>query len=415
MRSDRGEQGIRIDWEHEDWAWYDPFQVNDSESFGGVPRLTESLRRVFFELEIGKEAGEVLSAGLERLQNDHQSGARQLAGAALQILRDVVEEVEPTPASLDWWATVRSVAWHIWKNGRESMGAAIMSVLMSALRRIDHQRAAVADASLWKQGVLQVLDELIALRGAESANRISGALVKYLEMTFEAKLMSKQPLSVLTLSESSTVVLGLRHLLLDSGFSLDLRVLESRPLFEGVSMAGSLVRELQSPTAVSKVKVTLYPDAAVALAAQGVDLVLIGADRIAQSGAVSNKTGSLPAILSSRHVATSAGSNLKVAVLAESEKVAPPADPALHVVEDNDPEQLIRTWRGAENSERIRDAVDSILGVDEIVSIRNIFFEWCPSDLIDVYITELGLWTVDDVAQHSDLLGAEQKRLFGDL
>lgn len=43
----KGEDAIQLDWEHETWAWYDPFEVEDSESFGAVPRLAESLRRVW--------------------------------------------------------------------------------------------------------------------------------------------------------------------------------------------------------------------------------------------------------------------------------------------------------------------------------------------------------------------------------
>ena len=39
-----GEGGIHIDWEHDSWEWHDPLQVEDSEAFGGVPRLSESLR-----------------------------------------------------------------------------------------------------------------------------------------------------------------------------------------------------------------------------------------------------------------------------------------------------------------------------------------------------------------------------------
>ena len=35
----QGEKGIRIDWEHEGWQWFDPDTVVDSEEFGGVPRL----------------------------------------------------------------------------------------------------------------------------------------------------------------------------------------------------------------------------------------------------------------------------------------------------------------------------------------------------------------------------------------
>ena len=44
----KGEKAIRLDWEHDTWAWYDPFEVEDSESFGAVPCLAESLRRVWY-------------------------------------------------------------------------------------------------------------------------------------------------------------------------------------------------------------------------------------------------------------------------------------------------------------------------------------------------------------------------------
>ena len=48
-----GEKGIVTDWEHEGWEWYEPLQVNASEGFGGVPRLVDSLRRVWPEYDLG--------------------------------------------------------------------------------------------------------------------------------------------------------------------------------------------------------------------------------------------------------------------------------------------------------------------------------------------------------------------------
>ena len=44
-----GTSGIKIGWEHQSYHWFDPRHVTDSESFGGVPRLTESLRRCWLE------------------------------------------------------------------------------------------------------------------------------------------------------------------------------------------------------------------------------------------------------------------------------------------------------------------------------------------------------------------------------
>lgn len=43
----RGEEAIELDWEHNTWAWYDPFEVEDEGNSAFVPRLAESLRRVW--------------------------------------------------------------------------------------------------------------------------------------------------------------------------------------------------------------------------------------------------------------------------------------------------------------------------------------------------------------------------------
>lgn len=432
----KGENGIKIDWEHEGWGWYDPLQVEDVDSFGGVPRLAESLRRVWFEKDLGEAAGRVLSDGLETLKNDHESGARQLAGVALQILRDVLSELDPEAPSDEKWAKVRFVAWHVWKNGRESMGAAIMSVLLSGLSEIE-ETVVSGHSGHWNEAAIQVLERRISDRKKGSASLVSEALGKYLESNYANKLTSAstshEPLTILTMSESSTISQGIRDLVLKSRFSLDLRVLESRPLYEGVSLAGSFVEDINEALLemttqsngenIPDVKISLYSDASAALASQRVDVVLIGADRIASTGAVSNKTGSLATILSARHVASSAGKAVKVIVLAESEKIAPPGNPEEHVVEENDPEQITRAWTASYNSTRVRQG-GSVLAqaatkeADRehvVVSVHNVFFEWCPHELVDVYMTEFGQWTVDDISKHSQRLGADQDRFFGDL
>lgn len=437
--SEKGREGIVIDWEHEGWDWYDPLRVEDSEEFGGVPRLAESLRRVWFEKDLGLSAGRELSTGLERLRNDHQSGARELASIALQILREVVSALSLPESRDDWWAKIRFAAWHLWKNGRESMGAAILNVLLSALGSIEDALSNLTSDSTepkeLRDAVLGALGRHIASRDKVASKPVSDAFAKYVEAAFPSRRESQEPVSVLTLSESSTIAHSLRHLVFESGFSLDLRILESRPLFEGVSLAASILRDSTPPTAPSqeaqakggqappKIKISLFSDASAALAADGVDIVVIGADRIAGTGAVSNKTGSLPAILSARHVAAAKGSPIKIIVLGESEKIAPPGNTEEHVVEDNDPEQIRRSWTADYNSTRvrqgshiIRDIQEKLRGHDGVeITVHNIFFEWCPPKLIDVYLTEFGQWTAEDISKYSERLGTEEDRLFGDL
>jgi 8-oxo-dGTP pyrophosphatase MutT (NUDIX family) len=43
----KGEDAIQLDWEHETWAWYDPFEIEDSEKFGAVPRSVPSFFQTF--------------------------------------------------------------------------------------------------------------------------------------------------------------------------------------------------------------------------------------------------------------------------------------------------------------------------------------------------------------------------------
>lgn len=436
----KGEQGITLDWEHEDWAWYDPMEVKDSESFGAVPRLGESLRRVWFEKDLGYEAGSVLTNGLDRLKNDHQSGARELASTSLQILRDIILAMDAQQSADTAWTKIRFAAWHIWKNGRESMGAAILSVLLTTLKGMEEilDKNKANSSAEWRDACIEELDRRIAAR-QDAATAISGAFANFLNDQFASQVELSRPIQVLTISDSSTITQALRHVVTHTHFSLDLRILESRPLFEGVSLASSLVKDAPSlamvtaeggkepPEApVPKFRVTLYTDASSAIASQDVDIVLLGADRIAESGAVSNKTGSLPAVLSAKHVSPKA----KTVIISESDKIAPPGPAGAHVVEDNDPTQLAHAWKAEFNSERVKIAAGTVAsdggtaagqskpglnGPVVHVNIRNVFFEWVSPELIDAYVTEQGIWTVGDIRKLSETLGVEEERLFRDI
>lgn len=421
LKAPEDEQRIQIDWEHEEWGWHDPNEViRDADTgeakLNGVPRLAESLRRVWFETDLGPAAAKALADGLDALAHDYESGARQMASAALQTLRGVVASLDaPDDGPTDgWWVKVRFAAWHLWKNGRESMGAAIMSALVAALSGLEEVMAECHQPEPWRDAILAKLDSHINARH-DSAKQVSQAFSAYLKRAFPSRSATCQAISILTLSESSTIRQALQHAALESGFVLDLRVLESRPLYEGVSLAGSIAESLTSSP--SQHKIMIYSDASAAVAAQDVDVVVIGADRIASSGSVSNKTGSLPTVLSAKHVCPAA----EVVMLGESDKVAPPGPPEEHVIEDNDHSQVSRAWDDANNTERVRNAAAMLRDcqpstTDEPravrVEIRNISFEWVDSKLIDVYVTESGEWTRDDIARHSEKLRIRITHLF---
>lgn len=398
---------------------------------------------MWLEYDLGEEAEGVLAEGLRNLANDTHSGARQMAGFALWVLRGVVIAYDEPGLGLrdgcapeKWWRDIRFAAWHLWKNGRESMGAAILAALLGTLGEMESDVSRLQGLSRsgseisteeFRKEILAIIDSRLAERQA-TADRITSSLLRYIASTFPSgPSPPSSPLTILTLSESSTIAHALSHLGQTTNRRVDIRILESRPLFEGVSLASSLAKSFSKGNPNNKEdhknahKITLFTDASVALASAGVNLLLLGADRIASSGAASNKTGSLPAVLSVKHV--TAG-RAKVVVLGDTEKIALPGPPEAHVVEDNDPVQVSSAWEADCNSDRVRDGAEALdilqrtkasAASSTKVSVSNIFFEWVPPSLIDAYITELGEQTVEDIARHSEKLAEEERRIFGDL
>ncbi|KYK61143.1 hypothetical protein DCS_02284 [Drechmeria coniospora] len=377
------EARITLDWEHEGFAWFDPADVED-DTFPGVPRLRESLRRVWFELDLGHDAGTLLGRGLRALQQDHESGARLLADKALGLFVDVLPRLEATPTKDAWWRTVRTVAWHIWKNGRESMGAPILNALLAALAVIERKLpAGQVLPGGFVDTLLPSVKDLVQ-QGREASTCIATSFATFLRTQVSAG--ADRPIRMLTLSSSGTVTASLGHALASAESPLHIRILESRPLFEGTQTA----RHLAPALSPSSSKISLYADAAAGVAARNAHVVLLGADLIDGAGNVSNKVGSLPAVLAARHVSPA----VKVAVLAEKAKILPVERPVHE--EENDAAELTRSWDGTVAADVHGEAVD----------VRNVYFEWVPAALIDCYITEDGIMT----RQHMEAAAADAKR-----
>ncbi|KAK8013840.1 hypothetical protein PG990_007136 [Apiospora arundinis] len=423
----KGEAGIVIDWEHEGWEWHDPLRVGDLDGFGGVPKLRDSLRRVWPEIDLGIHAGGVLEAGLLHLQTDHESGARQLAAKAVSVLRDVIvaksESETHASSHLDntWWANVRMVAWHLWKNGRESMGAAIVSALVSILDCIEEIWTTNGESDDDKlQSILGAIDEYLAQRElavSKIQSSFAGLVKDHMRLS-----KTQTTLKVLTLSSSTTIFNCLLQATAALDAALDLRILESRPLCEGVTLASKLLQSVAEVDGENqqRVNIALYSDASAALASEGVDLVLLGADQISAAGDVSNKTGSLPAVLSAKHVAP----DTLVAVLSEVEKIAGPGVASDHAVEENDPAELTRAWqqcavKGADVVMASTRSFPKQPGIANAAActleVKNIYFEWVPASLIGAYVTDEGVWSAAEIQKRSDRIGVEMQRFFGDL
>jgi translation initiation factor 2B subunit (eIF-2B alpha/beta/delta family) len=410
-----GEAGITIDWEHVGWEWVDPHKVTDGKSFGGVPRLTESLRRCWFEYDLGQEVGAVLSKGLDELRDDHESGARQLASKALKVLEEIAQQLPMEPRE-EWWKNLRMAAWHLWKNGRESMGAATLNAMLSALTLVERRLKNAPESSFSKPEELRnwVSNDLssYAEERSHSVDGIWRLFKEFLEGIHAGVLeetTGTKPITILTLSLSSTTAACLKRAINEFPGLLNIRILESRPLFEGVTLASSLM----AMNAIDlKANISLYTDASAAVAAQGIDLLLLGADLIDSDGSVSNKTGSLPAVLAAKHVSPSA----KVIVLAEKEKVLPLGRP--YHPELNDPAELLDTWLKSGCVEKAAESLQTAMKerVDTPgIEIRNIYFEWISPDLIDHYIFEDIRRGSGEIAEVAEAGKREFERVFGDL
>ncbi|PTB65546.1 nagb/rpia/CoA transferase-like protein [Trichoderma citrinoviride] len=378
----KGEKGITIDWEHEGYEWFNPDEVTDDESFQGVPRLKESLRRVWFDIDLGKKAGRALAAALRSLQNDHQSGAGLLAVAAYyHLYEDVIPKLDTSDRD-KWWRNVRFAAWHLWKNGRESMGAPILNGMLSILDTIDQRLNSSIQGAPTKDDVVRLCDTISAIRlqRDKTGIEIAKAFSHFLHTRFRPASNDGGPVKILTLSFSSTITNTLARGLSSPPLyvPLDIRVLESRPLFEGVKLARLISTILQgNPDVNATTKLSVYTDASVALASKGAQILLLGADLLDKSGNVCNKIGSLPAVLTAKHVSP----DVKVIVLTEKSKIYPFDPPPC---EENDAEEVVGAWK--------RDVlgITSIGEMKRTASVPNVYFEWVPASMVDVYLTEDG-------------------------
>jgi translation initiation factor 2B subunit (eIF-2B alpha/beta/delta family) len=174
-----------------------------------------------------------------------------------------------------------------------------------------------------------------------------------------------EPVSVLTLSRSSTVLEGL-HLLADGGLLRHLYVLESRPMNEGVKT----IREFNT----AGVEATIMVDAAMNEALNHVQCTVVGADSISADGFLLNKTGSYPLALCCRE------RGIPFYVLCDSLKFSPQLRPDMYI--ESRPESEI--------TKRL---------VKDRFNVWNRYFEWVPIDLVSAFITEQGVFSPDQVSK----------------
>jgi translation initiation factor 2B subunit (eIF-2B alpha/beta/delta family) len=371
-----------------------------------VPQLEVGLSRVL----IGSESEKDLAV----LRDDHESGAQALALKALDLLLKAVQskELSSLTTSREFWKELRWRAWHLAKNGRPSMGAAIEAVLFKTLEHIRKFSDPSLDGinsvplSLFRSATEAAIAATIEAK-KHVLKGLAGHFAELVESLPDKKAVTK----IVTLSSSGTITQSLARMverLAVQNLYVKISVLESRPKFEGVAFVNTLLSSLdQQSGAINHLKVEIVSEASVASVVADVDYVILGADKVITNGDVSNKIGSLTTAI----VAKTLNPMCKVVTLFETDKITGSGFESGHLkVEYNDEAEVIDAWPAS-----------TIFALNEKrkhgynVEVKNAYFEWVPAKYIDHYISEHGLLSREGI----ETLGTEsenlEKRVFGDL
>jgi translation initiation factor 2B subunit (eIF-2B alpha/beta/delta family) len=238
------------------------------------------------------------------------------------------------------------------------MGAAIQTAVLRVLNDFHSH-----DRGKWNQ-ILEryISDEQLVLE------KLAQQFMEYFTMENVGVDPERDTVEMVTLSNSSTMLVSLTELLHSPHCPcINLTILESRPLFEGVILAERLLAI--KPRNVS---IQLITDASTAYFSRHADFILLGADQIdPKTGNVKNKIGSLALAKLTRG---------KVIVVTSTDKLASIEE---EKEEENDPGEVTCQW--PVKLEGIR--------------VRNVYFEWIDGNFIDSYITEHGALSHEELSQ----------------
>jgi translation initiation factor 2B subunit (eIF-2B alpha/beta/delta family) len=146
-----------------------------------------------------------------------------------------------------------------------------------------------------------------------------------------------------------------------------------------------------------RLNIRIAPDCAVATMVREVDILLIGADKIAANGAVSNKIGSCGAAVCAKTLCN----DVQVVVVSESDKIASPTE-GIALVERHQPEEVTDAWKGA-----------GIQNLEGMFDIYGEWFEWVEARWVDFYVTEVGVMQREDVERAATQIGELEREIFG--
>lgn len=406
-----GAKAIKFDWEHTEYQFVKP---EDLDKFDHVPQLEVGLNRALVSEETER--------GLIALKEDHESGAQALAVKALKILLGLLrgDELTKFGTTEEFWRALRWRAWHLVKNGRPSMGAAIEAEVLKALDTArNHLLPTEYDSfgsiplETVKSNVESAIEGRISAR-QHSLQTLAGFFVKFVESNWPVDEQGQLPppikmISIVTLSSSGTIIHCLQSLIEHAAkkeIYVKLTVLESRPKFEGISLVNKLLKSYKTdPNILPRLKVEIVSDASIATVVKDADYLVFGGDKVLPNGDVSNKIGSFPAALMAKTL------GIKVVAVFETGKITSAGFDSGHLeIEYNDAAEMTSAWPPS-----LVDDLKLNQGQGIPVEVKNRYFEWVPAEYIDQYISEEGPLNKEDIARLSGESEELEKRLFGTL
>ncbi|MBM3238661.1 NUDIX domain-containing protein [Candidatus Poribacteria bacterium] len=327
---------VNTDWEHTEKRWIYPDEI---AAYNTVPNLEQTLKRV--------DVASGITDAIDKIERDRVHGASELSLMALDGLKAAMglSTIKKTDELFEY---LSNIAWylHYTRPSMAPLTNAIAYVLYHSQQGLN-QAKNVSDFTAY---VSEIIDEYRVY--SKDASDI---------IYRNAQNLLSDNMTIFTHSYSSTVV----NTILESGRkNLNIIVTEARPLNEGVKTANSLSQEYN---------VTLITDAQAGYFMNNADIVLMGADSVLSDGSVINKIGTY-----------------LIALAAQKQKI-----PVYTLCQTNKFHLKSGNGEAIELEEKEKQEVIS----ENIpnVSVRNIYFEITPAELISGIITEEGVLKPADI------------------
>lgn len=286
--------------------------------------------------------GGLFENGLGEIAKDRGRGAGQLADDGIRLIAGALKELS------------RAAPEKVLDEGRR------MTLALKGAR------PSMAPMFNWAAFLLLELGKTLGETGVMDPGSVEQAASRVLELkrktqddlASEGVRLLEDVGVVFTLSYSSTV----ERIIMEAHGGLKVIAAESRPLFEGRKLAASAM--------ASGKAVEVVTDAQAGLAIREAEVVLLGADGVLSDLSVVNKAGSYPAALAARDLGR------RVIAAADTFKVNP--------------------WLAA-GAVELEKGGGGEVWAERPELCRNVYFETVPARLIDVYLTEKGPLSAEEM------------------